>query len=385
LGGLLFGVSRAIAFLFDAASGGLLGALLAPALAQRLPARVVLIAENWVIALTLPLLLPAHNPLVLGAIVAGAVLITAVTNSILVSYQVALVPDRLQGRVQAASTMISSSAGWLGPLVVGLMRLDAGSSATILTLTGWMVLLAIAVISVPAFRHMPGSDDAAVPPANSGGPSSQPDGLQQRLATDFRTAVSRRATARNTALVPARPSGRARRGSLRRHRRSWQPVCCAPWRGTIGMRDAPAMVPRARHRPTPRRKGEPMSRFATVNLLELEDSMGDRAPGIEVRFSRKYLDSRDLGVSHVRYEPNLRAEMAHSHREQEEAYVVVAGSGRVLLDDEVLELRQWDVVRVAPEVVRAFEAGPDGLDLIAVGGPKPEGGDGVLATPSWPS
>jgi mannose-6-phosphate isomerase-like protein (cupin superfamily) len=127
-----------------------------------------------------------------------------------------------------------------------------------------------------------------------------------------------------------------------------------------------------------------MSRFATVNLLDVEDSMGDRAPGLEVRFGRKHLDSRDLGVTHVRYEPNLRAAMAHSHREQEEAYVVVAGSGRMLLDDDVLELRQWDVVRVAPEVVRSFEAGPNGLELIAVGGPKPEGGDGVPGTAVWP-
>jgi mannose-6-phosphate isomerase-like protein (cupin superfamily) len=128
-----------------------------------------------------------------------------------------------------------------------------------------------------------------------------------------------------------------------------------------------------------------MSRFATVNLLEVEDSMGDRAPGVELRFGRKFLASRDLGVSHVRYRPNLRGEFAHSHREQEEAYVVVAGSGRILLDGEVLELRQWDVVRVAPEVVRAFHAGPDGLDMIAVGGPKPEGGDGVAGTADWPS
>ena len=128
-----------------------------------------------------------------------------------------------------------------------------------------------------------------------------------------------------------------------------------------------------------------MSRYASVNLLEVEDSVGDRAPGIQVRFGRKHLDSRDLGVSHVRYQPNLRGELAHSHREQEEAYVVVAGSGRMLLDDDVLELRQWDVVRVAPEVVRAFEAGPDGLDMIAVGGPKPEGGDGVSGTASWPN
>jgi len=127
-----------------------------------------------------------------------------------------------------------------------------------------------------------------------------------------------------------------------------------------------------------------MPGFATINLLEIEDSVGDRAPGIEGRFARKYLDSRDLGISHFRYDANVRSPMAHSHREQEEAYVVVAGSGRVLLDDECVDLRQWDVVRVAPEVVRAFEAGPDGLEVIAVGGPKPGDGDGVRATANWP-
>jgi quercetin dioxygenase-like cupin family protein len=127
-----------------------------------------------------------------------------------------------------------------------------------------------------------------------------------------------------------------------------------------------------------------MSRFATVNLLDLEDSIGDRAPGIEGRFARKHLDSRDLGISRFSYAANLRSPVAHSHREQEEVYVIVAGSGRLLLDDEVHELRQWDVVRVAPEVVRAFEAGADGLDIIAVGGPRPEEGDGVMGTAEWP-
>ena len=127
-----------------------------------------------------------------------------------------------------------------------------------------------------------------------------------------------------------------------------------------------------------------MADYAIVNLLEIEDTVQGRLEGLEGRFSRKFLDSRDLGVSHWKYGPNLRNPAAHRHREQEEAYVVIAGSGRVRLDDEIRDVRQWDVIRVAPEVVRAFEAGPDGLDLIAVGGQKPEGGDGVISDSPWP-
>ncbi len=127
-----------------------------------------------------------------------------------------------------------------------------------------------------------------------------------------------------------------------------------------------------------------MSRFATVNLLEVEDSVGERAEGIEGRFARKHLDSRDLGVSLFRYGAGVRSPVAHSHREQEEAYVVVDGSGRILLDGDVHDIRQWDVVRVAPDVVRAFEGGPDGLDILAIGGPKPEEGDGVMGAAAWP-
>jgi quercetin dioxygenase-like cupin family protein len=127
-----------------------------------------------------------------------------------------------------------------------------------------------------------------------------------------------------------------------------------------------------------------MPGFTILNLHDLDDVVGDRAPGIEGRFGRSKLDSRDLGVSLFSYAPNLRSPMAHSHREQEEAYVVVAGAGKVLLDGEVKELRQWDVLRVAPAVVRSFEAGPDGLELIAIGGPRPGDGDGEMGAADWP-
>lgn len=126
-----------------------------------------------------------------------------------------------------------------------------------------------------------------------------------------------------------------------------------------------------------------MSDYSVKNLMEVEDSASGRAPGVEARFARKYLDSRDLGVTHMRYGPGVRAPMGHSHREQEEVYVVVSGSGRAKLGEDLVELRQWDVVRVAPSTIRAFEAGTDGLELIAVGSTRPEGGDGVLAPEGW--
>jgi quercetin dioxygenase-like cupin family protein len=128
-----------------------------------------------------------------------------------------------------------------------------------------------------------------------------------------------------------------------------------------------------------------MADYTRVNLMEVKDSVAGRAEGIEGRFGRGPMGAKDIGVSHWRYAPNFRAPMGHRHREQEEAYLVVSGSGELLLDDEVIELGQWDLVRVAPTVLRAFAAGPDGLEVVAVGGPKPEGGDGEPGEVSWPS
>src|SRR3954467_8648316 len=127
-----------------------------------------------------------------------------------------------------------------------------------------------------------------------------------------------------------------------------------------------------------------MADYAIVNLLQMDDPVGGRLPGLEGRFGRKHIGSRDLGVSHFRWAPDVRSPAGHSHREQEEAYVVVAGSGRIRLDDEIRDVARWDVIRVAPEVVRAFESGPEGLEIIAIGGPQPKGGAGELVESPWP-
>lgn len=126
-----------------------------------------------------------------------------------------------------------------------------------------------------------------------------------------------------------------------------------------------------------------MSGFTHTNLKVIEDSAGDRAPNLEAHIARKHLDSAHLGVSYFRYSPGFRAPVGHHHREQEEVYVVVSGSGRMRLDEEIVELRKWDIVRVAPETIRGLEGGPDGLELIAVGSDRPAGGDGVAVQDWW--
>ena len=117
-----------------------------------------------------------------------------------------------------------------------------------------------------------------------------------------------------------------------------------------------------------------MPDWTKTNFNKLRDVSPSDVP-MQWRFARSTLGSPELGVSRFTYEPGARMPWGHRHREQEELYVVVAGSGRAKLDDEIIDLTVWDVVRVAPSVIRSFEAGPDGMDVICIGGRRPAGGD----------
>ena len=114
------------------------------------------------------------------------------------------------------------------------------------------------------------------------------------------------------------------------------------------------------------------------------DLPGSDDPDRDTRFARSHIASEHVGVSYFKYGPNFHQTRGHSHREQEEVYVVIAGSGRAKLDDEVVELKQWDVLRVAPSTTRAFESGPQGMELVVAANDRPEGGDGVIAEDFWP-
>jgi mannose-6-phosphate isomerase-like protein (cupin superfamily) len=87
------------------------------------------------------------------------------------------------------------------------------------------------------------------------------------------------------------------------------------------------------------------------------------------------------GFSYQKLAPNFRPPAAHRHRAQEEVYVAIAGSGRIKVEDEIHDVRQWDAIRLPPGTARAFEAGPEGLELIAIG--FGEGGDAEMLEDFW--
>jgi mannose-6-phosphate isomerase-like protein (cupin superfamily) len=114
-----------------------------------------------------------------------------------------------------------------------------------------------------------------------------------------------------------------------------------------------------------------MSDYTITNLKQVDDAAEQfgLSPNIEARFARKALESTTVAVSYQRLAPGFRIPWGHRHANQEEIYVVLSGGGRMKLDDDVVEVGQWDAVRVTAETMRGFEAGPEGAELLAVGAP----------------
>ena len=106
-----------------------------------------------------------------------------------------------------------------------------------------------------------------------------------------------------------------------------------------------------------------------INLTEVEDAAPANGFGgrWESRVAREDLHAEQTGLTHFRLRPGKRSPFMHRHRRGEEVYVILGGAGRVKLDDEIFDVHVLDAVRVAPEVARGFEAGPEGLEFIAFG------------------
>ena len=128
-----------------------------------------------------------------------------------------------------------------------------------------------------------------------------------------------------------------------------------------------------------------MGEYTKVNLKGVEDQ-AERfglAPRIEARMARVALELENSGVSYQRLSPNFRLPFGHKHKQQEEVYIVVSGNARMKLDDEIIQLEQWDAVRVPKETMRAIEGGAAGAEFIVIGAPNTGPGDAEIDEGWW--
>jgi uncharacterized cupin superfamily protein len=128
--------------------------------------------------------------------------------------------------------------------------------------------------------------------------------------------------------------------------------------------------------------------FTHRNLREDLEDLGsnfDGPPDLEFRAATKALGLERSGLTYQRVPPGYRFPYGHTQKMQEEIYVVVRGGGRMAVDDEVVELKEWDAVRVPPGSWRGYEAGPEGLELLVVGAPNlgENPRDDVKGTRGW--
>jgi uncharacterized cupin superfamily protein len=130
-----------------------------------------------------------------------------------------------------------------------------------------------------------------------------------------------------------------------------------------------------------------MASHTIANLKQVEDQAPKfgYAPNLEARFATGALGLQNSGMSYQRFAPNFRTPFGHKHREQEEVYLILSGSARVKLDDEVVELGRWDAIRIPAGTMRCVEGGPDGGEMLAFGAPNtgPTPNRDAEMTPNW--
>ena len=122
-----------------------------------------------------------------------------------------------------------------------------------------------------------------------------------------------------------------------------------------------------------------------INLKEVEDQAPKfgLSPNLEMRMARVPLELEHSGVSYQRIAPNFRIPFGHKHKTQEELYIVLSGSLRAKIEDEIVELKPWDALRVHKDTLRSFEGGPEGAEILALGAPSTGPGDADMIQGWW--
>jgi mannose-6-phosphate isomerase-like protein (cupin superfamily) len=128
-----------------------------------------------------------------------------------------------------------------------------------------------------------------------------------------------------------------------------------------------------------------MSGYTVQNLKEVENQgvhFGLDPNDMELRMAKDPLECANAGISYLKLGPGYRAPFGHTHKTQEEIYILISGSARVKLNDDVIDMKPFTAVRIAQDTMRSYEGGPDGAEIIAIGAPRTGPGDGDTV-PGW--
>jgi hypothetical protein len=128
-----------------------------------------------------------------------------------------------------------------------------------------------------------------------------------------------------------------------------------------------------------------MSEYTVLKVTDVDDqgpNFGLEGK-MEARFMRVDLGCENCGVTYLRLAPGFRMPFGHTHKVQEEVYVLVSGSARIKIGDDIHDLEPWSAVRLSKDAMRATEAGPEGAEFILVGAPNTGPGDAVIEQGWW--
>jgi mannose-6-phosphate isomerase-like protein (cupin superfamily) len=128
-----------------------------------------------------------------------------------------------------------------------------------------------------------------------------------------------------------------------------------------------------------------MAGYSVENLNEVQnqgENFGINPDELQLRMAKDPLECQNAGISLLRLGPDFRVPFGHKHKTQEEIYVLVSGSARMKVEDEIVEMEPLTAVRVDPGTMRGYEAGSEGADLIVIGAPKTGPGD-ADTVPGW--
>ena len=131
-----------------------------------------------------------------------------------------------------------------------------------------------------------------------------------------------------------------------------------------------------------------MADFTHLNLIDDVEDVAPKHgmdPGMQARYARRPLELANSGISLFRMAPSFRLPFGHRHGEQEEIYVVLEGGARFKVEDEIVDMRAFDALRIPPGTTRGMEAGPDGALILAVGAPNNDNKDAEMVQDFWPA